>query len=97
MQVNKMNSRKEFFRVSLSEIEKELGKLKQGEDFTVKLWTDKAVATQYQETRDIQSDPDKNEKWLARQKAVTERQLRLDMLKLPVPRPAQAEIETSEA
>jgi F0F1-type ATP synthase membrane subunit b/b' len=83
-QVNKMNSRKEFFRVPLAELHKEIEKLKQGEDFTIKVWTDKAVATQYKESLDIESDPQKKEKWLARQKALADRQLRLDALRLPV-------------
>lgn len=84
MQVNKMNSRKEFFRVPLAELHKEIEKLKQGEDFTIKVWTDKAVATEYKESLDIESDPQKKEKWLARQKALADRQLRLDALRLPV-------------
>src|SRR5207247_3456429 len=84
MQVNKMNARKEFFRVSLTEIHQELEQLKQGEDFTVKAWTDKAVATEYKESLDIESDPQKKEKWFARQKALTDRQLRLDALRIPI-------------
>lgn len=83
-QVNKINFRKEFFRVNLSEIHQELDKLKQGEDFTVKIWTDKAVAQEYKDSLDIESDPQKKEKWLARQKALTDRQLRWDMLRLPI-------------
>ena len=83
MQVNKMNARKEFFRVPLAELHKEIENLKQGEDFTIKVWTDKAIATEYKETLDIESDPQKKEKWLARQKALADRQLRLDALRLP--------------
>lgn len=84
MQVNKMNARKEFFRVTLTEIHQEVEKLKQGEDFTVKVWTDKAVATEYKESLDIENDPQKKEKWLARQKALADRQLRLDSLRIPI-------------
>ena len=62
MQVNKMNSRKEFFRVSLMDIHQEIEKLKPGEDFTVKVWTDKTVATEDKETLDIETDPQKKEK-----------------------------------
>jgi hypothetical protein len=83
MQVNKMNVRKEFFRVPLSDLRQEIDKLKQGEDFTVKIWTDKAVATEYKESFDIENDPQKKEKWLARQKALADRQLRLDALRIP--------------
>jgi hypothetical protein len=85
MQVNKMNARKEFFRVTSTEIHQEIETLKQGEDFTVKVWTDKAVATEYKESLDIENDPQKKEKWLARQKALADRQLRLDMLRIPIP------------
>jgi hypothetical protein len=83
MQINKINFRKEFFRISLAEIRQEIDKLKQGEDFTVKVWTDKAVAEQYRETLDIESDPQKKAKWLASQKERAERQLKFDALRLP--------------
>jgi hypothetical protein len=92
MQVNKMNARKEFFRVSLADIHQEIEKLKQGEDFTIKEWTDKAVATEYRESLDIENDPQKKEKWLARQKGLADRQLKMDALRFSVP---QA-IETNE-
>jgi hypothetical protein len=92
MQVNKMNSRKEFFRVHLADIHQEIEKLSQGEDFIVKVWTDKAVATEYQEGLDIDSDIQKKEKWLARQKALTDRQMKMDTLRFPV---AEA-IETND-
>ncbi|PYJ83750.1 MAG: DUF4041 domain-containing protein [Verrucomicrobia bacterium] len=85
MQVNKMNSRKEFFRVSLAEIQQEIEKLKQGDDFIVTLWTEKAVATEYKESLDIENDPQKKEKWLARQKILADRQLRLDTLRISIP------------
>ncbi len=91
MQVNKMNARKEFFRVNLTDIHQEIEKLNQGEDFTVKVWTDKAVATEYKESLDIENDSQKKEKWLARQKAVADRQLKLDMLRFPV----SADLETT--
>ena len=82
-QVNKMNSRKEFFRISLAEIHIEIEKLKQGEDFTIKLWTDKAIATEYKDSIAIENDPKEKEKWIARQKAISERQLKMDALRLP--------------
>jgi Na+-transporting methylmalonyl-CoA/oxaloacetate decarboxylase gamma subunit len=84
MQVNRMNVRKEFFRVNLMDIRKEIDKLNQGEDFTITKWTDKAAATEYKESLDIENDPDKKEKWLAHQRARTDRQLRMDLLVLPV-------------
>src|SRR4029077_13184388 len=49
LQVNKMNSRKEFFRVTLVDIHAEVEKLQQGDDFTVNVWTEKAVATEYRD------------------------------------------------
>jgi len=85
MQVNKINARKEFFRASLTDIHQEIEKLKQGEDFTIKEWTDKAVATEYKESFDIENDPQKKEKWLARQKALTDRQLKIDTLRFSIP------------
>jgi hypothetical protein len=97
MQVNKMNARKEFFRVPLAELHKEIENLKQGEDFTIKVWTDKAVATEYKETLDIESDPQKKEKWLARQKALADRQLRLDALRLPSVELSESNGDTQEA
>jgi hypothetical protein len=97
MQVNKMNPRKEFFRVPLAELHQEIEKLKQGEDFTIKVWTDKATATEYKETLDIESDPQKKEKWLARQKALADRQLKLDALRLPSAELSESNGDTQEA
>jgi hypothetical protein len=62
--VNKMNMRKEFFRVSLTEIQREIENLKEGEDYSRKQWTEEARAKQWKETRDIESDPKKLQKWL---------------------------------
>ncbi len=84
-QVNKMNSRKEFFRVNLTDIHQEIEKLKQGEDFTIKVWTEMAIASEYKDSLDIESDPQKKEKWLKRQQALTARQLQLDTLHFAVP------------
>jgi F0F1-type ATP synthase membrane subunit b/b' len=83
-QVNKINSRKEFFRATLKDIREEVDKLKAGEDFTVKRWTDVAEATQYRESLDIEGDSDKLQKWLKRQEALSDRELRLDALRLSV-------------
>ena len=84
LQLNRINSRKEFFRVSLVDIHGEVEKLNQGEDFTVKLWTEKAIATEYRDSLDIENDPQKKENWVKRQQAWSARQLQLDMLKFPV-------------
>jgi hypothetical protein len=84
MQVNKMNTRKEFFRVTLTDIQQEVEKLKQGEDFTVKLWTDKAVATQYKESLEIENNPQEKARWVERQKGLADRQLKLDSLRFSV-------------
>ena len=92
MQVNKINARKEFFRVSLTDIRLEIDKLNQGEDFTIKHWSDKANASEYKETLDIENDAQKKEKWLAHQRGMADRQLKLDMLRLPV----SPEMETNE-
>lgn len=85
VQVNKLNPRKEFFCVGLSDIRQELEKLKEGEDFTFKLWTEKAVATQYRESLAIQNDPARRESWLARQGALVDRQLKMDLLRFSDP------------
>src|SRR2546421_3961949 len=84
LQLNKINSRKEFFRVSLTDIHREIEKLNQGEDFTVKVWTEKAVATEYRDSFDIENDPQKKENWIKRQQALSARQLQLDTLRFPV-------------
>jgi hypothetical protein len=85
MQVNKMNFRKEFFRVSLADIHLEMDKLKQGEDFVIKTWTEKAIAQEFKDSIEIENDPQKKEKWLARQKAMTDRQLRFDLMRINLP------------
>jgi hypothetical protein len=90
-QVNKMNSRKEFFRVGLTDIHQEIEKLKEGEDFTVKVWTEKAVATEYMDSLDIENDVQKKDAWLKRQLALSARQLQLDTLQFPVLFDAEAD------
>lgn len=95
-QVNKINARKEFFRVSLTKIRNELAKLQQGEDFTVKVWTEKAVATEYTDSLDIENDAQKKEAWLERQRAVSARQLQLDETRLAIP-PREAADEADES
>jgi hypothetical protein len=82
MQLNKVNSRKEFFRVSLQDIRQEIDKLPLGEGIVVKQWTDLATAVQYRESLDIESNPEKLGKWLKRQEALADRELRMDTLHL---------------
>jgi hypothetical protein len=81
-QLNKVNSRKEFFRVSLKDIRAEVDAIAQGEPLTIAHWTDTADATQYRESLDIESDPQKLEKWLKRQEALADREIRLDSMRL---------------
>jgi hypothetical protein len=65
-QVNKVNHRKEFFRVPLSKIREEVEKLGLESN-----WTMTAEAVQYKETKYIEklinSDPDTRKKWESRQ------------------------------
>lgn len=82
MQLNKVNPRKEFFRVPLKDIRAEVDILGQEYPFTVTHWTDTAAATQYRESLDIESDSGKMEKWLKRQEALADREQRLDSLRL---------------
>lgn len=89
MQLNKVNSRKEFFRVTLKEIREEVDKLNKEEPFAIIHWTDTAAATQYRESLDIESDPQKLAKWLKRQEALADRELRLDSLRLTLDDVAQ--------
>lgn len=91
MQVNKMNPRKEFFRVNLTDIHQEIERLKQGEDFLIKAWTELAIATEYKESLDIDGDPTKKEKWLIRQSALVDRVQRRDMQPLLVPSISEAD------
>ncbi len=82
MQVNKMNSRKEFFRVPLKDIRDEVERLSQTESFTIIHWTDVATAAHYRDSLDIEGDQPKLKKWLERQEALADRDLRLDNLRL---------------
>jgi len=68
MQMNKVNYRREFFRVDLQHIREEIQKL----GIEAK-WTMTAEATQYRETLAIEQDPAKREAWI-------NRRLKLDLL-----------------
>lgn len=70
MRINKLNTRKEFFRVSLKDIMQEVGKLEKDVDYIGDInWTEEARATQWKETRDIESNPEKLQKWLGNEQA----------------------------
>jgi hypothetical protein len=75
--MNKINLRKEFFRVSLNEIRQLVGKLEQGKDFNGAVtWTEKAKAQQYYESLDIDHDAEVKDKWLKRTRLLAERRER---------------------
>lgn len=78
LRMNKINLRKEFFRITLNEIRQVIEKLEPGKDYlgTV-VWTEKAKAQQYQDTLNIDRDSDAKEKWLARARLVAERRQRI--------------------
>jgi len=67
--------------VTLKEIREEVDRLGKDEQFTVTHWTELASATQYRESRDIEGDPEKLEKWLKRQEALADREIRLDSVR----------------
>jgi hypothetical protein len=75
--VNKINMRKEFFRVSLGEIRHCVEKLEEGKDFRGTVtWTEKAKAQQYYDSLDIENDSQAREKWLQRARVLAERRQR---------------------
>lgn len=94
MQLNKVNSRKEFFKVTLTDIRKEVDKLSQEEPLTITHWTESAAATHYRESLDIGSNPEKLAIWLKRQEALADRELRLDRLRLTVADVSEIQAET---
>jgi len=77
MRMNKINPRKEFFRVGLNEIRQAVEKLEQGKDFdgTV-VWTERARAQQFYESLDIEQNADAREKWLEAERRRVERRAR---------------------
>jgi hypothetical protein len=77
MRINKINLRKEFFRVSLDDIRQGVVKLEHGKDFNGTVtWTEKAKAQQYYDSLDIEHDPQAKEKWLKRAQILAERRER---------------------
>ena len=66
VRINKINLRKEFFRVSLNEIRLAVEKLEQGKDVKGTVtWTEKAKAQQYFDSLHIDSDSLVKDKWLS--------------------------------
>jgi len=77
MRINKINLRKEFFRVSLEDIRQQMIKLEQGKDFNGTVtWTEKAKAQQYYDSLDIEKDSQAKEKWMKRARFLVERRER---------------------
>lgn len=77
VRMNKINLRKEFFRVSLNDIRQMVEKLEQGKDFNGAVtWTEKAKAQQYYESLDIDHDPQVKDKWLKRTRLLADRRER---------------------
>jgi hypothetical protein len=72
--INRINLRKEFFRVSLGEIRRRVESLEEGKDFlgTV-VWSEKSRAQQYYDSLDIERDSAARQKWLNRTKLLAER------------------------
>jgi hypothetical protein len=78
MRINKVNLRKEFFRVTLTEIRKAGEKLEHGKDFHGTIsWTEKARAQQYYESCHIDTNVESREKWITRAQQIAERRKRM--------------------
>jgi hypothetical protein len=76
--MNKINLRKEYFRLSLNEIRQMVSKLELGRDFNGTVtWTEKAKAQQYYESLDIDKDSQAKEKWLEAARQRVERREKL--------------------
>jgi hypothetical protein len=76
LKINKVNLRKEFFRVRLVDIQKYVELLQKGKDFSGVTWTEKAKAQQYYDSMDIERDSTKTETWLKRMRALSVRRYR---------------------
>jgi hypothetical protein len=89
--MNKINLRKEFFRLNLNEIRQMVSKLELGKDFKGTVtWTEKAKAQQYYESLDIDKDAQAKEKWLEAARQRVERRERM-LARMPV-----AQVEAME-
>jgi hypothetical protein len=80
--VNKLNSHKEHFHVSFTEIRQEVEKLKQGEDYAaIKIeLTEKAPATEWYASKKIDDDPQELKDWYKRELAKAGRSKEFDNL-----------------
>jgi hypothetical protein len=56
----------------------------------------KAVATEYMESVAIENDPKEKEKWIERQKALSDRQQKLDALRLPLLADSETDADEDE-
>lgn len=75
--INKVNPRKEFFRIDFEEIRKHVAALRPGVDILGNvLWTERALAEQYRESLRIEGDATETERWLQRNRAQAERRRR---------------------
>ena len=84
--MNKVNLRKEFFRVNLEDIRQGVNRLELGKDFTgTVIWTEKAKAQQFYDSLSIDRDAQSKEKWLQRARVLAERRER------NVPKPSVSE------
>jgi len=79
--INKVNLRKEFFRLNFSQIRQGVEKLELGRDFSGTVtWTEKAKAQQYYDSLDIDQNLEKKDKWIKRASLLAERRQRTPLL-----------------
>jgi hypothetical protein len=85
VRMNKINLRKEFFRVTLDQIKLEINKLEAGKDFTgTVVWTERAKAQQFYESLGIDRDAEAKQKWLdASRRRIERRERSLFRLNAP--------------
>jgi hypothetical protein len=89
--MNKINLRKEFFRVSLDDIRQGVNRLELGKDFLGTItWTEKAKAQQFYDSLDIDKDTNAKEKWLQRARLLAERRER-NIFRMSISEEAEAE------
>ena len=75
--INKINLRKEFFRITLADVRKVLEKLTEEKVIkTAVQWLEKSRAQQYFESLDIDRDSEAKDKWLKRTRLLAERRER---------------------
>lgn len=91
VQVNKMNSRKEFFRIDVAELKTYLEQLREKFEFTVESWEEEVPASDYRETLAIEQDPSKREEWLGRMRAKADDDLRKDEIRMNALAKAEAQ------